>query len=263
MKRFDGKVTVITGGASGVGRATALMFADNGAKVVVGDIDTKGGEETITRIKKEKGEGFFVKTDVTKADEAKNMVERSVKEYGGINVLFNNAGFEGPIKLTHETTEEEFYKVIDINVKGVFLCSKYALPHMVKQGGGVIVNAASEAGIFGHGQYSIYCASKAAVILMTKAMAAEYGKNNIRVNCTCPAPIDTPMLAREIAIIGGDTTKTKAIFNAMSPFGRIAKPEEIAAVVTFLASDDAAWITGAAINVDGGYVGTGGAGWAG
>ncbi|MGO9645927.1 MAG: SDR family NAD(P)-dependent oxidoreductase [Candidatus Bathyarchaeia archaeon] len=258
MKRFDGKVTVITGGGSGVGRATALRFAADGSKVVVADIDTKDGEETINRIKSENGEALFVKTDVTKADEARSMVEQTVKKYGGINVLFNNAGYEGPIKLMHETTEQEFYKTIDTNVKGVFLCSKYAVPQMVKQGGGAIINAASEAGIIGHSQYSIYCASKAAVILMTKAMAAEYGKNNIRVNCTCPAPIDTPMLAREIAIIGGE--KTKAAFNAMSPFGRIAKPEEVAAVVAFLASDDASWITGAAINVDGGWVATGGAG---
>jgi len=258
MKRFDGKVTVITGGGSGVGRATALRFAADGSKVVVADIDTKDGEETINRIKSENGEALFVKTDVTKADEARSMVEQTVKKYGGINVLFNNAGYEGPIKLMHETTEQEFYKTIDTNVKGVFLCSKYAVPQMVKQGGGAIINAASEAGIIGHSQYSIYCASKAAVILMTKAMAAEYGKNNIRVNCTCPAPIDTPMLAREIAIIGGE--KTKAAFNAMSPFGRIAKPEEVAAVVAFLASDDASWITGAAINVDGGWVATCGAG---
>lgn len=258
MKRFDGKVTVITGGGSGVGRATALRFAAEGSKVVVADIDPKGGEETINRVKSENGEAFFVKTDVTKADEARNMVEQTVKKYGGINVLFNNAGYEGPIKLTHETTEQEFYKTIDTNVKGVFLCSKYVVPQMIKQGGGVIINAASEAGLIGHSQYSIYCGSKAAVILMTKAMAAEYGKNNIRVNCTCPAPIDTPMLAREIAVIGGE--KTKAAFNAMSPFGRIAKPEEVAAVVAFLASEDASWITGAAINVDGGWVGTGGAG---
>jgi len=258
MKRFDGKVAVITGGSSGIGRATSLRFAVEGAKVVVADIDPKGGEETINRIRNENGEAFFVKTDVTRTDEVRSMIEGTVQQYGGVDVLFNNAGYEGPIKLMHETTEQEFYKTIDTNIKGVFLCSKYAVPQMMKRGGGAIINAASEAGIIGHSQYSIYCASKAAVILLTKAMAAEYGKNRIRVNCTCPAPVDTPMLAREIKTIGGEATK--AAFNAMSPFARIAKPEEVAAVVAFLASDDASWITGTAINVDGGWIGTGGAG---
>jgi NAD(P)-dependent dehydrogenase (short-subunit alcohol dehydrogenase family) len=258
MRRFEGKVTVVTGGGSGIGRATALRFAAEGSKVVVADVNEQGGKETVTQIRNGNGETFFVRTDVCVADQARNMVEETVKRYGSLNVLFNNAGYEGPIKLLHETTELEFYKTFDTNVKGVFLCSKYAVLQMMKQGGGVIINAASEAGLIGHSQYSVYCASKAAVILLTKAMAAEYGKNGIRVNCTCPAPVDTPMLAREIATIGGDATKTA--FNAMSPFGRIARPEEVANVVAFLASDDASWITGAAINVDGGWIGTGGAG---
>jgi NAD(P)-dependent dehydrogenase (short-subunit alcohol dehydrogenase family) len=259
MLRFSGKVAVITGSASGIGRATALKFGQEGAKVVIADFDQKGGEETVRLIKDSKGEAFFVKVDVTKADEVQNMVERTVKEYGRLDIIFNNAGTEGPIKLLHETTEQEFNKVIDINLKGVFLCSKHVIPQMIKQGGGVIVNASSESAIIGHAQWSIYCASKAGVMLLTKAMAAEYGRRNIRVNCTCPAPVLTPMLEREAIALGKEQTYES--FKAMSVFGRSAKPEEIANVVAFLASDDASWITGAAINVDGGWTATAGGGW--
>jgi NAD(P)-dependent dehydrogenase (short-subunit alcohol dehydrogenase family) len=258
MSRFSGKVAVITGGGSGIGRATAIRFAEEGAKVVIADFHPKGGEETVRLIKNKNGEAYFVKTDVTKADDVKNMVEQTVKRYGSLNIIFNNAGTEGPIKLLHETTEQEFDKTISINVKGVFLCCKHVIPQMIKQGGGVIINAASESAILGHNLYSIYCASKAGVMLITKAMSGEVAQYNIRVNCTCPAPVMTPMAEREAAVLGRE--KTLASFKAMSPFGRAAKPEEIANVVAFLASDDASWITGAAINVDGGYTAQGGGG---
>jgi len=256
--RFTGKVAVVTGGGSGIGRATALKFAEEGAKVVIADFDQKGGEETVSLIRNKNGESFFVKTDVTKAGQVQNMVEQTIKKYGSLNIIFNNAGIEGPIKLLHETTEQEFDKTININLKGVFLCSKYVLPQMIKQGGGVIINAASEAGLLGHNLYSAYCASKAGVVLLTKSMSGEYGRYNIRVNCTCPAPILTPMAMREAQVLGKE--KTLASFKTMSPFGRAGKPEEVAKVVAFLASDDASWITGAAVNVDGGYYAQGGGG---
>ena len=256
--RFSGKVAVVTGGGSGIGRATALKFAQEGAKVVIVDFDQKGGEESVSLIRSKNGEAFFVKTDVTKADQVQNMVDQIVNKYGSLNIIFNNAGTEGPMKLLHETTEQEFDKTININLKGVFLCSKYVLPQMIKQGGGVIINAASESGLIGHNQYSAYCASKAGVILLTKCMSGEYGRHSIRVNCTCPAPIMTPMLMREAEYLGKE--KSLASFKIMSPFGRAGKPEEIANVVTFLASDEASWITGATINVDGGYAAQGGGG---
>ena len=256
--RFKHKVVVITGGGSGIGRATALRFAGEGAKVVIADFDPKGGEETVKMIKDKNGEAFFVKTDATKAADVQNMVDQTVKKYGSLDIIFNNAGTEGPIKLLHEITEQEFDKTININLKGVFLCSKYVIPQMIKQGGGVIVNASSESAILGHNLYSIYCASKAGVMLLTKSMSGELARYNIRVNCTCPAPVLTPMLEREAAVLGREKTMTS--FKTMTPFGRTAKPEEIASVVAFLASDDASWITGAAINVDGGYTAQGGGG---
>jgi NAD(P)-dependent dehydrogenase (short-subunit alcohol dehydrogenase family) len=256
--RFSNKVAAITGSGSGIGRATAIRFAREGAKVVVSDIDTAGGEETVKMIQKNGGEAFFINVNVTKASDIENLVQTTVSKYGTLDIIFNNAGYEGPIKILHECSEDDFYRTIDINLKGVFLCSKHVIPQMIKQGGGVIINAASEAGQIGHSLYSIYCAAKAGVILLTKAMSAEYGQYNIRVNCTVPAPVSTPMAAREAEILGKE--ETEAAFKSMSPFGRAAKPEEIASVVAFLASEDANWITGAAINVDGGYTASGGGG---
>jgi len=195
------KVALITGGSSGIGRATAILFSREGAKVVVADINESEAHKTVRLIKDESGEAIVVKADVTKASDAEKMMKVAVQEYNKLDILVNNAG----VCLIHsitDTTEEEWDRTIDINLKGVFLCSKYAIPEMKKQGGGGIINMGSEAGLRGHPDYSAYCASKGGVIALTKAMAVECAPYNIRVNCICPAAVETPMLGREIAVLG-------------------------------------------------------------
>jgi NAD(P)-dependent dehydrogenase (short-subunit alcohol dehydrogenase family) len=252
------KVAIITGGGGGVGRATALAFSREGCIIVAADVEMDKAQETINLITRERGKGLAIKVDVTDASSVKEMIRKTIEEYARIDILFNNAGIEGPIKELVDTSIEEWDKTIDVNLKGVFLCSKYAIPEMIKQGGGVIINTGSEAGIIGHPRYTAYCASKAGVINLTKAMAVELGRYNIRVNCICPGPIDTPMLKREIEILARirkqPPEEVARSFEMMSPLGRMAKPEEIAQVVVFLASDKASWINGAVIPIDGGYL---------
>ncbi len=248
--QLDGKVALITGAGSGIGRASALAFAREGAKVAVADIVVEGGEETVRMVKEAGGEAFFIKVDVSNAAEVEAMVNTVVDTYGRIDCAYNNAGIEGRLASTDEYPEDVFDKVIDINLTGVWLCMKYELPHMLKQGSGAIVNTASGAGLIGVAGMSAYVASKHGVVGLTKTAALEYAKSGIRVNSVCPGLIQTPMVER----ITADQPQLGEALVAAEPVGRTGKPEEIAESVVWLSSDAASFVTGHAMSVDGGFV---------
>ncbi len=248
--QLDGKVALITGAGSGIGRASALAFAREGAKVAVADIVVEGGEETVRMVKEAGGEAFFIKVDVSNAADVEAMVNAVVDTYGRIDCAYNNAGIEGRLASTDEYPEDVFDKVIDINLTGVWLCMKYELPHMLKQGGGAIVNTASGAGLIGVSGMSAYVASKHGVIGLTKTAALEYAKSGIRVNAVCPGLIQTPMVER----ITAEQPQLGEALVAAEPVGRTGKPEEIAESVVWLSSDAASFVTGHAMSVDGGFV---------
>ena len=248
--RVDGKVALVTGGGSGIGRATALVFAREGAKVVVADIVVAGGEETVRLIKAAGGEAVFIKADVSKAAEVEALVKKTVETHGRLDCAFNNAGIEGEVAQTPNCTEENWDRTIAINLKGVWLCLKYEIPQMLKQGGGAIVNTASVAGLVGFQGTPAYVASKHGVAGLTKTAALEYAKTGIRVNAVCPGVIHTPMVER--AFSASPQMAEAAI--AMEPVGRLGKPEEIAEAVVWLCSDAASFVTGLPMVVDGGLV---------
>ena len=248
--RLDGKVALVTGGGSGIGQATALIFAREGAKVVVADITVEGGEETVRQIQAAGGDATFVKTDVSKAAEVEALVNQTVETYGQLDCAFNNAGIEGAAKFTTECTEEEFDRTISVNVTGVWLCMKYEIQHMLSHGGGSIVNTASAAGLIGLPSASDYVASKHAVVGLTKTAALEYAKSGIRVNAVCPGAIDTPMIARSAQAIPG----FDELAVAMEPVGRFGRSSEIGEAVAWLCSDAASFVTGIPMSVDGGMV---------
>ena len=248
--QLDGKVALITGAGSGIGRASALAFAREGAKVAVADIVVEGGEETVRMVKEAGGEAFFIKVDVSNAADVEAMVNAVVDTYGRIDCAYNNAGIEGRLASTDEYPEDVFDKVIDINLTGVWLCMKYELPHMLKQGGGAIVNTASGAGLIGVSGMSAYVASKHGVVGLTKTAALEYAKSGIRVNAVCPGLIQTPMVER----ITAEQPQLGEALVAAEPVGRTGKPEEIAESVVWLSSDAASFVTGHAMSVDGGFV---------
>lgn len=253
MKGVAGRTSVITGGGSGIGRATAFLFSQNGAKVVVADVDDRGGHETVREIRRKDGEAIFVKTDVSRTIQVKRLMGTAVKKFGSIDILFNNAGIPGPHSIT-ETSEEEWDRVLNINLKGVFLCSKYAIPHMVKNNRGTIINTASAVGLVGSAGQASYCASKGGVINLTKAMALDCAGSGIRVNCVCPGFVETPMVERFLQKI--DSSERRKVVEGLKklhPLGRFAKPEEIAHAVLYLASDEASFVTGCAFPVDGGW----------
>ena len=246
--RVEGKVALVTGGSSGIGRATALLFAKEGAKVVVADVTVSGGEETVQMIKAAGGDAIFVKADMAKAAEVEAMVQKTVATYGRLDCAHNNAGIEGTTKKTHDYDEADWDRVIAINVKGVWLCMKYQIPQMLKQGSGAIVNTASGAGLLGVPQMPAYVASKHAVVGLTKTAALEYAKAGIRVNAVCPGVIKTPMVDRMTNLRPGRMERMAAA----EPIGRMGKPEEIAAAVVWLCSDASSFVTGLPMPVDGG-----------
>lgn len=242
--KLKNKVAIITGGSSGIGKATALLFAKEGAQVVIAGIDETKGKEAV----KEIGDSaIFVKCDVTNSNDVKKMIDKTVKTFGKIDILFNNAGVYQEDKYVHELPEELWDEIIDTNLKGVFLCSKYAIQIMKKKGG-AIINNASSLGLVAEAESPAYCASKAAVIHLTKVMALEYARDGIRVNCVCPGPIDTPMFRKSFK----NKKEAENYIKNRTITGRIGKPEEVAKVVMFLAADDASFVTGSAYSVDGG-----------
>lgn len=247
--KLKNKVALITGAGSGIGRATALLFAKEGAKVVVVDYNEDTAKETVKMIKKSGGEAISIKADVSRSEDVQNMIRQTVERYGRLDVLHNNAGIEGQQASTAEYSEAIFDKVISINLKGVFLGMKYGIQQMLKQGGGVIINTSSNAGIVGFRGASAYTASKGGVIQLTKTAALEYATSNIRVNAICPGMIMTNMIER-IASDRGETVKQ---LSEKEPVKRMGRPEEVAALALFLASDDSSFVTGAAMIVDGGH----------
>ncbi len=248
--QLDGKIALITGAGSGIGRASALTFAREGAKVVVADIVVEGGEETVRLVKNAGGEASFIKVDVSKAADVEAMINKVVETYGRIDCAHNNAGIEGQLASTDEYSEEMFNRVIAINLTGVWLCMKYEIPHMLKQGSGAIVNTASGAGLVGVAGMSAYVASKHGVVGLTKTAALEYAKSGIRVNAVCPGLIQTPMVER---LTNAQPQLGEALV-AAEPIGRTGRPEEIAESVVWLCSDAASFVTGHAMSVDGGFV---------
>jgi len=244
----QGKVALVTGGSSGIGRATALAFAHEGAKVVVADVLVDGGEETVQLVKAAGGDAIFVKADMAKPADIEAMVQKAVSTYGRLDCAHNNAGIEGATGKTADYKEPDWDRVIQINLTGVWLCMKYEIPQMLKQGGGAIVNTASDAGLLGVQQMPAYVASKHGVVGLTKTAALEYAKSGIRVNAVCPGVIKTPMVDRITSQRPGRIERMAAA----EPVGRMGKPEEIAAAVVWLCSDAASFVTGLPMPVDGG-----------
>jgi NAD(P)-dependent dehydrogenase (short-subunit alcohol dehydrogenase family) len=252
---LNGKVALVTGGASGIGRATALTFAREGAKLVVADMNEEGGQQTVHMITEQGGEAIFVRTDVSQAVEVQALISKAVETYGRLDCAHNNAGISGfgiagdGYTLTTEYPEERWHQVIAVNLTGVWLCMKYEIAQMLTQGGGTIVNTASAAGLVGGRGMSAYVASKHGVVGLTKTAALEYAQQGIRVNCVCPGWIQTPMTAR-----GLSDPEQKAQIVAREPIGRVGTPEEVAETVVWLCSDAASFVTGHAMSVDGGLV---------
>ena len=249
MSGFVGKVALITGGTSGIGTATAEAFAREGAKVVVTGRREDKGNEVIDKINAFGGDAMFVRTDIQESSDVKNMVAKTVEAYGRLDFAVNNAGVEQYFKPLAEQTQEIYNMVMDTNVKGVWLSMREEIPAMLETGGGAIVNTSSIAGVVGMANGPIYVASKHAVIGLTKSIALEFAKENIRVNAVLPAAIETPMIDRFTQ--GSD--EAYQYFESLHPIGRVGKPEEIADACIWLCSDKSSFVTGSSIRVDGGF----------
>jgi NAD(P)-dependent dehydrogenase (short-subunit alcohol dehydrogenase family) len=253
VKRVEGKVAVVTGGVLGIGRATSLLLAQEGAKVAVVDIKDEEGQEVIDEISAFSGTAKFWHLDTTKENEVKSVFADIAREFGKIDVLVNNAGISGVDKPTHEITEEEWDNVINVNVKGVFLCAKHAIPYMQKAGAGSIINMSSIYGLIGAGDIPPYHASKGAVRLMSKNDALHYAKDNIRVNSVHPGFIWTP-LVEELGQRSPDGVEAfREHLDSLHPIGHVGEPDDIAYGVLYLASDESKFITGSELVIDGGY----------
>jgi NAD(P)-dependent dehydrogenase (short-subunit alcohol dehydrogenase family) len=249
MSEFQGKVALVTGGTSGIGRAAAIAYAREGAKVVVAGRRASEGEETAQLVRAQGGEAMFVPTDVAQAAQVKNLIGRTLEQFGRLDFAFNNAGVEQEPTPLLEQDEKTFDRVMDINVKGVWLSMKYEIPAMLKAGGGSIVNTSSALGVIAFPGIEIYVASKHAVIGLTKSAALEFGKQGIRVNAILPAVIDTEMYHR----FAGEKPEFHAQITALHPIGRIGKSEEIADAAIWLSSSKSSFVTGHSLLVDGGF----------
>jgi NAD(P)-dependent dehydrogenase (short-subunit alcohol dehydrogenase family) len=247
---LSGKVALITGAASGIGRATALLFAREGAAVSLADLNADAGQRVVDQIAKSGGRAFFESVDVTRAADCRRLVERAIREFGRIDILFNNAGIIRRATVL-DLTEDDWDRVMAVNVKSIYLLSREVIPHMQREGGGTIINTASGWGLTGGAKAAVYCASKGAVVLLTKAMAVDHGPQKIRVNCICPGDTDTGMLREEAQQLREENSRFLAEA-AKRPLGRVGTPEEIAQAALYLASDASSFVTGTALVVDGG-----------
>jgi len=247
---LDGKIALITGASSGIGRATALIFAREGASMVLADVVEEGGQETLAMIKEAGAEGIFVKTDVSKSSQVDAVVAKAVETYGRLDCAFNNAGIGGRGALTHEYSEEEWSRVLAVNLTGVWLCMKAEIIQMLKQKAGAIVNTSSIMGLTGAIRVPAYTAAKHGVSGITKAAALEYARHGIRINAVCPAPIYTPMLNRAFE----KRPDMEERYARSEPMKRIGQPEEVGEAVAWLCSERASYMTGLPMPVDGGYM---------
>jgi NAD(P)-dependent dehydrogenase (short-subunit alcohol dehydrogenase family) len=251
--RLAGKVALITGAGGGQGRAAAIMFAREGARIVVADVNTEGGNETVEMVRAAGGQAEFIATDVSKAVQVEAGVQCAVKNFGALHIMYNNAAVlhrkDGPVTTLDE---DVWHLVLDVNLKGVFLGCKYAVPAIIAAGGGSIINTSSLAGLLGvggtHGVHA-YTAAKGGVISLTRAVAMAYAKSNVRCNVICPGAVDTPMMAH---VLHGENQRLREGYRRAHPLGRVGTPEDIAAMALFLASDESSWVTGTVLPIDGG-----------
>ena len=259
MSRIDGKTAVVTGSGNGTGRAMVLAFASAGANVTVSDVLQSDGERTVREITESGGSAYFVNADVAEAEQAENLIAATVERFGGIDILANNAGIGGGQMRLHEIDPADFDRVINVNLRGTFLCSKYAIPHFLDQRDGRIVNTASTYGLIGAPNAAAYCASKAGIINLTRQMAVDYGPDGIRVNAVCPGYIDTG-LGRRGPRLGAEefraATEIREKAAGKQPLRRQGQPSEVGEVALFLASDASSFMTGSIVTVDGGCVTT-------
>lgn len=248
--RLKDKVSVITGAGAGIGKATALRFAQEGAKVVVADVDDKAGEEVVRQIKQAGKEAIFIHTDVSRSEDCRLLMEKTCQTFERIDILVNNAGIyvKGDVA---STTEEDWKRILSVNVEGIFYCSRHAVPYMVKAGGGSIVNVGSEAGLVGIKNQLAYNVSKAAAIMMAKSMAIDHASQNIRVNAVCPGTTETPLVKAAIEQ-SPDPAEARKALESCRPANRLGRPEEIASAILFMASDEPGYATGSSLVIDGG-----------
>jgi NAD(P)-dependent dehydrogenase (short-subunit alcohol dehydrogenase family) len=250
MNELQGKVAIVTGASSGIGKAACELFAAEGAVVIAADVDDRKGQVVADAVAKSGQTCAFVHADVSKESDVEAMIELALSQYGRLDVLFNNAGIEGEQAPTGDATVDNWDRVIAINLKGVFLGMKHGIRAMLRNGGGSIVNNASVAGLVGFAGIPAYCASKGGVVQLTRTAALEYATQGVRVNCLCPGVIDTPMVER----FTHDNAEALAQLTTLEPLARLGKPNEVAELALFLASDRSSFITGAVIPVDGGFV---------
>lgn len=271
-RRFENKVAVVTGAAAGIGRASALAFAREGAKVVVADLAAAGGEETVRLIREAGGEASYVRADISQAAQAEALVRRTIEVYGKLDCAHNNAGAEGARAASADCTEENWDRIVGVNLKGVWLSMKYEIPEMLRAGGGAIVNTSSIAGLVGIRNFPAYTASKHGVVGLTKSAALEYVRVGIRVNAVCPGLIDTDLIKRAVVgdtaaesqpgwlrtvnelVVGVKESVARSVLTYKQPSRRMGLPEEVAEAVLWLCSDAASFINGHALVVDGGFV---------